>query len=87
MQKGKAVDAREWGNISLSEAELDVAAQATALDSFKPANERATCNHHQSKAPRQDTRRQSRPSALIPLPPVACAMRPTESRPAAQLAP
>ena len=31
LQKGKAVDAQEWGNISLSEAELDVAAQAAAL--------------------------------------------------------
>ena len=37
--KGKGIDPREWGNINLSEEELNVEAQAAALNSFKTRKE------------------------------------------------
>ena len=33
--KGKSVDPREWGNINLSEGELDVEVQAATLNSYE----------------------------------------------------
>ena len=92
--KGKAVDPREWGNANLSKADMDIAAQAAALNSFKPvvktidtAKKNTPCQAQNIKAHRLDTHHHFKQYNLAPVPAAPHAVWPAKSWPAAQLAP
>ncbi|KAF8804895.1 hypothetical protein BYT27DRAFT_7243553 [Phlegmacium glaucopus] len=98
--KGKRIDPKEWGNLNLSAESLDIEAQVAALKSFHSNNkskehskkrysrhkERAPASHRNNPAASVMDNTQYRDSHHRTKSPTR-AIRPTESRPAAQIAP
>ena len=74
--KGKGIDPREWGNLNISQEELDIEAQAAALKSL-------TCEHKDKKKQAKKRTNARRAGHGVHLSP---ALRlPAESRPVAQI--
>jgi len=78
--KGKNIDPRNWGDANLSHEDLDIAAQAAALQAFARKNEQGKNTLPKESNQKKKEKRSARRQKAEP------AQRPAESRPAAQIA-